>query len=78
VNLKAKRMVCEVMAVISLFFGAVVLVFGGLLPVINPGFIEAALRRDSSFGGVNAVAVVLGIFILWFAKWCSRRAEILN
>jgi uncharacterized protein YjeT (DUF2065 family) len=69
-------MVCEVMAVLSLFFGAVVLVFGGLLPVINPGFMEAALRRDRSFGIENAFAVVLGVLILWFAKWCSQRAEV--
>ncbi len=77
-NLKAKRIAFEVMAVLSLFFGAVVLVFGGLLPVINPGFMEAALSRDSSFGVENAISVAVGISILLFARRCARRAEILK
>lgn len=62
----------EAMAVFSLFFGALVLMFGGVLPIINPGFMESALRRDSSFGAGNAFAIILGISILAFAKWCSR------
>lgn len=75
---KTTRAMFEVTAVLSLIFGAFVLVGGGLLPVINPGFVEAAMRRDSSFGVANAVAVVVGILILLFAKWCSRRAELLK
>ena len=72
-SLRAKRIMFEAAGILSALLGATILVFGGLLPVLNPGF-SRLNGGGEGFDAANGFACVVGAAALAAGVFCSWKA----
>ena len=70
---RSKRVLLESAGILLALFGSATLIFGGLLPLINPEF-ASINHQGASFSIGNVVVAGIGLGIIYFAVKCSRKA----
>jgi hypothetical protein len=73
-NTTTKRLIFEIGGIILAIVGAFLLIFGAMLPIINPGFLRSADDGKPSFSIGNWVALAIAILLLVSGFICSRTA----